>query len=92
MPSRAEAARILGFTTGPGIFEFDSPVHRFGAWWNNNSGASGATVEFMDESGEVFATVAATNPAPGNVWTNIGTTAQAFRICFSLFYFPGRGS
>ena len=61
--------RVLGFTSGPGIFEFDTPVHRFGAWWNNNGGVDGAMVEFLDADGEVFATTTAVNLAPGNIWT-----------------------
>jgi len=60
--------KVLGFTTGPGWFEFDEPVVRFGAWWNNNSGDDGALVEFFDASGTPIATATATAPAAGNVW------------------------
>jgi hypothetical protein len=28
---------ILGFTEGPGVLVFDSPVRRFGTYFNNNS-------------------------------------------------------
>jgi hypothetical protein len=60
---------ILGWTEGPGIFTFSTPVSRFGAYWNNNSGTSGALVEFFDASNSLIGTAPATIPAPGNVWT-----------------------
>jgi hypothetical protein len=59
---------ILGFTQGPGIFEFDPPVQRFGGYFNNNSGADDATVDFRDVSGNLIGTRIASTPAPGNQW------------------------
>lgn len=59
---------ILGFTQGPGVFEFDPPVRRFGAYFNNNSGADDATVVFRDAGGAIIDTEIATVPFRGNVW------------------------
>jgi hypothetical protein len=60
-------SRILGFTQGPGIFDFDEPARRFGAYWNNNSGAANALVEFFDVNGNLIDTQTAT--APVGAWT-----------------------
>jgi hypothetical protein len=59
---------ILGWTQGPGIFVFDTPVTRFGGYMNNNSGADDATVRFFDAANNPLGTLTATVPAPGNVW------------------------
>jgi hypothetical protein len=61
-------AHILGFTEGPGIFLFDPPVQRFGAYFNNTSGADDATCEFFGPGNEPLASLVATTPAPGNQW------------------------
>jgi hypothetical protein len=60
---------ILGWTEGPGVFVFDTPVARFGGYMNNNSGVSDATVMFFDVANNPLGTRVATAPAPGNVWT-----------------------
>jgi hypothetical protein len=59
---------ILGFTEGPGVFLFDPPVRRFGAYFNNNSGADDATCDFFGAHGEALGTLIATTPAPGDQW------------------------
>lgn len=59
---------ILGFTEGPGIFLFDPPVRRFGAYFNNNSGADDATCDFFAANGDALGTLTATTPAAGNQW------------------------
>ena len=59
---------ILGWTEGPGIFTFSPPVQMFGAYWNNNSGANDATVQFFDAGNSLIGTQTATIPAPGNTW------------------------
>lgn len=61
--------RVLGFTTGPAYFEFAAPMQRFGAWWENNSGADDATVEFFDANGGLIATDTAFTVAAAQAWT-----------------------
>jgi len=60
---------ILGFTQGPGVFILPTAVRQFGAYFNNNSGADGAAVSFFGAGNALLGTLAATDPAPGNVWT-----------------------
>lgn len=60
-------SRILGFTQGPGIFDFEEPARRFGAYWNNNSGTANAIVEFFDVGGNLVDTQQAVVPL--GVWT-----------------------
>ena len=48
---------------GIGQWDFNTPVTRFGGWWENNSGADDATLEFYDVNniliGEMIANVSA---------------------------------
>jgi len=48
---------------GIGQWDFNTPVTRFGGWWENNSGADDATLEFYDVNnvliGEMIADVSA---------------------------------
>ena len=37
---------------GVGQWTFDTPVRKFGGWWENNSGADDATVEFFAKPDE----------------------------------------
>jgi hypothetical protein len=60
---------ILGFTQGPGIFEFATPVRRFGSYFNNNSGSNDAVVEFFDADDNLIDTQIAATTAVGNIWT-----------------------
>ena len=61
-------SHILGFTQGPGNFTFSPAVTRFGAYWNNDSGANDATVKFYDNGGNLLDTQVATVAAPGTAW------------------------
>jgi hypothetical protein len=73
---------ILGFTSGPGIFVFDTPVRRFGAYFNNNSGMDDATCDFYGPDGTLLGSVTARTPAAGNqwVWNGWESTAPFSRI------------
>src|SRR6185436_18643590 len=60
---------ILGWTEGPGIFQFTTPVQRFGAYWANNSTVAVARV-VVSGNGVLngflwFDDLEATVPAPG---------------------------
>ncbi|CAG0980539.1 hypothetical protein PHYC_01743 [Phycisphaerales bacterium] len=59
---------ILGVTQGPMILEFHTPLRRFGAYFNNNSGVSNASAEFFAGASSLGTRTVVT-PAPGNVWT-----------------------
>ena len=59
---------ILGWTEGPGVFVFTTPIVKFGSYWNNNSGVSNATVKFYDSGNVLVGMQTAITPAPGNVW------------------------
>lgn len=61
-------SHILGFTQGPGVFHFDPPIRRFGAYFNNNSGTDGAVVQFFDAAGGSLGTKSAVTPAAGTAW------------------------
>lgn len=61
-------SHILGWTQGPGNFTFSPPVTKFGAYWNNNSGANDATVRFYDSGGGLIDTATASVAAPGTAW------------------------
>ncbi len=61
-------SHILGWTQGPGNFTFSPAVTKFGAYWNNNSGANDAAVKFYDNAGNLIDTATASVPAPGTAW------------------------
>lgn len=60
---------FLGTTQGPQEWQFPTPIRRIGSYFNNNSGADDATIEFFGLGGVSLGTRVATIPAPGNVWT-----------------------
>ncbi len=60
---------ILGFTTGPATFVFDTPLERFGAYFENNSGGDDALVEFFDTSGALIGSAIADTDADLQDWT-----------------------
>lgn len=60
---------VLGTTEGPQEWLFPTPIRRIGSYFNNNSGANDATVEFFGAAGQPLGTRVANIPAPGNTWT-----------------------
>jgi len=60
---------ILGFTTGPATFVFDTPLVRFGAYFENNSGEDDALVEFFGAGGALIGTATADTDADLQDWT-----------------------
>jgi len=50
-------------------WNFNQPMRRFGAWWENNSGADDATVEFFDDDGQLIDTMIADVPVDAQQWT-----------------------
>lgn len=67
--SSRTGAYVLGTTQGPQEWLFPTPVRRIGSYFNNNSGANDATVEFFGPSGQPLGTRVADIRAPGNTWT-----------------------
>lgn len=75
---------ILGWTEGPGIFEFGTPVQQFGAYWANDSGVAGASVAFYDAGNTLMGTMPATDPANGSwTWNGWQSTTPISRIVVS---------
>jgi hypothetical protein len=59
---------MLGVTEGPMIWDFSTPVLRIGAYWDTNSGASDANIQFFDPAGTLIGSQVAIIPAAGNRW------------------------
>jgi hypothetical protein len=75
---------ILGWTEGPGIFQFATPVQRFGAYWANNSTVAGASVAFYDSSNTLLGTMPATDPSNGSwTWNGWESTTPFSRVVVS---------
>jgi hypothetical protein len=49
-------------------WQFAAPVVRFGGYWENNSGASDATVSFFDAADHLLSSVVASVPFNGQHW------------------------
>ena len=54
---------------GVADWTFPAPATRFGGWWENNSGADHATVQFFDAADNPLATLVADVPAAAQRWT-----------------------
>ena len=54
---------------GIGQWDFNTPVTRFGGWWENNSGADDATLEFYDVN----------NVLIGEMIANVSVSAQQWQ-------------
>jgi hypothetical protein len=54
---------------GIGQWSFDVPVTRFGGWWENNSGADDATVQFFDADDNLIGERIADVPFLAQQWT-----------------------
>lgn len=64
---RAISGMMVG-QLGVGQWIFDVPVTRFGGWWENNSGADDATVEFFDAGDNLLGVQIADIPFRESGW------------------------
>ncbi|MCA9289511.1 MAG: hypothetical protein KDA25_00180 [Phycisphaerales bacterium] len=67
---------------------FDTPLTRFGGWFENNSGASDATLEFYDASDTLIGTMIADIPVDAQTWTWNGWQSD---VPFSRIVVTGNG-
>lgn len=69
-------------------WKFPQPAYRFGGYWENNSGASNATVRFYDASNNLLDTLIAMVPRSAQQWTWNGWQSD---VPFSRIHVTGNG-
>ena len=69
-------------------WRFNQPATRFGGYWENNSGASNATVEFYDASDVLLGTLIANVPVNAQQWQWNGWQSD---VPFSRVHVTGNG-
>lgn len=77
------APLMAGLTIGPAVFEFSTPVYRFGGFFENNSGANNATARFFGTSGAQLAALTVDVPFNAAVpwtWSGWSSTQPITRI------------
>jgi hypothetical protein len=62
---------------GIGRWDFDSPAVRFGGWFENNSGADDATLNFYDAGQNLLGSAIASIPVAGGSWVWNGWESDA---------------
>jgi hypothetical protein len=75
---------MMGGQLGIAQWKFNSPVTRFGGWFENNSGADNATISFFDVNNTLIQSVTADIPfAEGWTWNGWQSDTPISRIVVS---------